>query len=460
MNFDSYIILVLVAFLSGLLSWIFTSNKYTGELNKKIIEKSKLEVSQEESNNKVEEYKAEVKDLRIQVEELNNRLIKSESSLRERDTTVTERERNLENLKEQFETQKNSLKDEFRVLSNNILKENKESLSEKNQEGISALIEPLKEKITSFQQRVNEVHNEQIEGRSKLESQITNLVTLNNNLKGEAGNLAKALKNNKKTLGNWGELQVEKLLEGAGLVKGREYKREDSFRNAENDIRRPDFVIYLPENKHIIIDSKVSLNDYVVSVNAEDDEERESALKSHVQCVSNHIESLAGKNYSNLDGVNSPDFIFMFMPMETAYLAAFEASPDLFSKAYENKIAVVTPNTLLPILRTVASLWNIEKQNLSTKQLALAAEKIYDKLRVFSEKFIKVESQIETVRKSYQDAHNTLTGSRSLINMAEGFKDLGVKVNKSLPAALIEESDSSIELIDQDIKDSTERPGK
>jgi len=460
MNFDSYIILVLVSFLSGLLSWIFTSNKYTGKLNKKIIEKSKLEVSQEDSNNKLEEYKDEVKDLKLQVEEINNRLIESNSSLRERDTTVTERERNLKELKEQFETQKNSLKDEFQVLSNNILKENQESLSVKNQEGISSLIEPLKEKIISFQQRVNEVHNEQTAGRSKLESQITNLVTLNNNLKDEAGNLAKALKNNKKTLGNWGELQVEKLLEGAGLVKGREYKREDSFRNAEHEIRRPDFVIYLPENKHIIIDSKVSLNDYVLSVNAGSDEEREIALKSHVQCVSNHIESLAGKNYSNLDGLNSPDFIFMFMPMETAYLAAFEASPDLFSKAYENKIAVVTPNTLLPILRTVASLWNIDKQNLSTKQLALAAEKIYDKLRVFSEKFIKVESQIETVRKSYQDAHNTLSGSRSLINMAEGFKDLGIKVNKSLPATLIEESDSSLDLIDEGIKGSIERAGK
>ncbi len=241
-------------------------------------------------------------------------------------------------------------------------------------------------------------------------------------------------------MGNWGELQVERLLEDAGLSKGHEYKREDSFKNTDGDARRPDFVLYLPDNKHIIIDSKVSLINYMNSVNAESYEEHQHELNAHVQCVETHIKSLASRNYTSLLGINSPDFVFMFMPIEPAYLAAFEADPSLFNKAYENKIAVVTANTLLPILRTVASLWNIEKQNRNTKVLADEAARMYDKLRVFAEKFLLIESQLNTVSNSYEEAKRTLTGTRGLVPMAEKFKKLGIKVNKNLPIELVGES--------------------
>ena len=241
------------------------------------------------------------------------------------------------------------------------------------------------------------------------------------------------------------------MLEDAGLSKDREYKREDAFKNSDKEIRRPDFVLYLPEDKHIIIDSKVSLGDYNASVNAEDEEESQNYLQQHVKCIRNHISDLADKNYTSLIGINSPDFVFMFMPIETAYLAAFDADRDLFEFAYKKRIAVVTPNTLLPILRTVASLWNVERQNKSTKQIAEAAGKIYDKLRIFCDKFEKVEAQLHTVNKSYDDARKTLTGPRSLISLAEGFKELGVKVNKSLPENMIDESRSEIAQLDSDV---------
>ena len=379
-----------------------------------------------------------------QLRDKNNTL---ESNLHSLNTTITEREDKLTELKAQFEQQKQSLSNEFKSLSQEILKEKQTALITQNKDGINALLEPLQQQIKRFETRVNEVHNEQTKGQTKLETQINHLSQMSSSLKTEADNLAKALKNDKKMQGNWGEIQVERLLEDAGLQKGKEFKREDSFKNIDGDTRRPDFVIYLPENKHIIIDSKVSLNAYVSGVNAQTEEERKQALDQHVANINKHIDTLSSKEYSSLVGMNSPDFVFMFMPIESAYLAAFEHDPSLFTKAYNQKIAIVTPNTLLPILRTIASLWNIEKQNQSTKQLALAAEKIYGKLRIFSEKFIKIESQLTTVAKSYDEARKSLTGPRSLISMAEGFKDLGVKVQKDLPADLVDESKPELNLI-------------
>ena len=244
-------------------------------------------------------------------------------------------------------------------------------------------------------------------------------------------------------------VQVEKLLEFAGLKKDREYGREDNFKDAEGANFRPDFVLYLPEGRHIIVDSKVSLGDYVESVNAEQAEDSQAALARHVACVKQHIRELAAKDYTKLETMKSPDFVFMFMPIETAYLAAFEAEPDLFRQAYEQKIAVVTPNTLLPILRTVASLWQIQKQNQSTVKLADQAGKIHSKLAVFATSFGKVEQQLETAMNTYQAAKGQLVSGRgNLVRLVEGFRELGVKTTKALPAALVEEARSDVELLE------------
>ena len=394
----------------------------------------------------------------------NNNLCNKISSL---ESDLSMRKENLDQLQLQFEENKETLRKEFELISQKIFEEKQQTIEKTNKENVKGfrdkvtiLLGPLQKQLEGFQSRVNEINTEQTRDRSKLETQINNLSKLNESLKNEAENLANALKNDKKLLGNWGELQVERLLEDAGLSKGHEYKREDSFKNTDGDARRPDFVLYLPDNKHIIIDSKVSLINYMNSVNAESYEEHQHELNAHVQCVETHIKSLASRNYTSLLGINSPDFVFMFMPIEPAYLAAFEADPSLFNKAYENKIAVVTANTLLPILRTVASLWNIEKQNQNTKVLADEAARMYDKLRVFAEKFLLIESQLNTVSNSYEEAKRTLTGTRGLVPMAEKFKKLGIKVNKNLPIELVGDSISDAELLHEGTAGSASELGQ
>ena len=363
--------------------------------------------------------------------------------------TLKERTDSLGELKKTFEGQKAALKDEFKALSEKIYAEKQEALEARNRKSVGGLLEPLKEQIDLFRKRVDEVHKNDVELSGGLRQQLESLSKMNQSLQNEAGNLAKALRGEKKTLGNWGEVQVEKLLEFAGLKKDREYGREDNFKDGEGSNFRPDFVLYLPEGRHMIVDSKVSLGDYIYSVNADDRADSEAAMGRHVACVRKHINELSDKDYTKLENMKSPDFVFMFMPIETAYLAAFEADPSLFEEAYSKKIAVVTPNTLLPILRTVASLWQIDKQNQSTLKLADQAGKIHSKLAVFAETFKKVEQQLETALGSYQKAKNQLVDGRgNLVRLVDGFRDLGVKTTKALPADLVEESMSDAELLE------------
>jgi len=259
---------------------------------------------------------------------------------------------------------------------------------------------------------------------------------MNSQLGERAEKLAQALRNDKKQLGNWGEVQLERLLESSGLDKSC-YAREENYKSEDGDNLRPDFVIKLPEEKCLIIDSKVSLNSYVDSVNEEDAEAAELLLRNHISNIRNHIKGLAEKSYDSLKDINSPDFVFMFMPIESAYLAAFEADPRLFDFAYDKKIAVVTPNTLLPILRTVSSLWRIDRQNTSTLALAESATKVHTKLMTFLEKFLKLESQLQTAQKTFDDAKGNLSSGRgNLLNLVTDFENKGVKINKELPPAL------------------------
>ncbi len=382
-------------------------------------------------------------------EEQLETLRKTESEKEVLKAKLGEREASLEKQKKAFDEQRVAMRTEFKSLSEKIFTEKEQSLEARNKKSVTSLLQPLKEQIVGFQKRVNDVHKEQVEGNAGLKLQLEALGKMNAALQDEAGNLAKALRGEKKTLGNWGEVQVEKLLEFAGLQRDREYGREDNFKDDEGDNFRPDFVLYLPEGRHIIIDSKVSLGDYIESVNAEDPVEAEAALHRHVACVRTHIESLAAKDYTKLNGIHSPEFVFMFMPIETAYLAAFDSDPRLFQDAYERSIAVVTPNTLLPILHTVASLWKIEKQNRSTKQLAEVAGKVHSKLAVFAEKFERVEQQFETAMKSYRGARNTLVaGKGNLVRLVEGFRDLGVKTTKRLPQDLVEEASTGLDLLE------------
>ncbi|WP_415915580.1 DNA recombination protein RmuC [Pseudomonas amygdali] len=307
-----------------------------------------------------------------------------------------------------LEDNKVQLKQEFQNLANQIFDSKQQSFSEQSHQGLDTLLKPFKDQLDSFRQRVDQVHSDTVQGQSSMKSELVKLMELNAQITTEASNLTKALKGDKKLQGTWGEQKVEMLLEQAGLRKGFEYHREANFKDDEAGNNRPDFVVNLPEGKHIIIDSKMSLVAYTDYVSAENDEDRTKALSAHVLALKNHINGLSDKKYTDLNGVNSPDFVFLFMPVEPAYLVAAEHSPGVFQAAYEKRIAIITATTLLPVLRVVSNLWSIQRQNSSTLQLASMATKVYDKLRVFVEKMDKLGNQIATVQKSYNESITTL----------------------------------------------------
>jgi len=340
-----------------------------------------------------------------------------------------------------LEEAKIRLGNEFRLLANQIFEEKGKAFSEKNQSSLDEILKPVQSDLKAFRDRIETVHKEDIEARGSLKEQLLNLQSLNKQMNDEARNLTRALKGDKKMQGDWGELILETVLEQSGLRKGKEYKTQGGFRDEGGNLRKPDVILNLPDGKHMVIDSKVSLLAYNEFMNAEDESVRERALAAHVQSIRNHIDDLSSKDYSSLIGLKSPDFVFMFMPIEAAFMAAFQTDEKLFSKAFDRNIVVVTPTTLLATLRTVENIWRYERQNENAKRIADKAGSVYDKLRGFLEDFEKIGSQLATVQKSYDGALNKLThGQGNLVRQAQGFVELGVKVKKQLPKNILDEA--------------------
>ena len=379
---------------------------------------------------------------RIEVERENRS--EAEQSVRELRARLEVQQQHNEKTIKELEDNRETQKQAFHHIASEILEAKGKLFSQQHQERLDTLLKPFKEQLGDFRNKVEQAQQADIEGRAALKQQLETLHSLNQRITDEAGNLARALKGDKKLQGNWGELQVEKILESSGLIKGEEYEREANFKDDEGQNKRPDFVVYLPEGKHLIIDSKVSLVDYMAYVNAEDDGERQSALSRHILSIRNHIKGLGDKDYPNLPGVKTPDFVFMFMPIEPAFIAAFQHDQKLFNDAFEQNIVVVTPTTLLATLRTVANLWTIERQNANARKLADRAGLVYDKLRVFVEKMEKLDTQLTTARNTYDEAMNTLKQGRgNLISQTNEFVALGVRVKKEFSRQTLDTSDLS-----------------
>jgi DNA recombination protein RmuC len=340
-----------------------------------------------------------------------------------------------------LEEAKTRLGNEFKVLANEIFEEKGKTFSEQNRTSLDEILKPVQSELKSFRDRIETVHKEDVEARGSFKEQLLSLQSLNKQMNEEARNLTRALKGDKKMQGDWGELILETVLEQSGLRKGKEYSTQGGFRDDEGNLRKPDVILNLPDGKHMIIDSKVSLVAYNEFMSADDDLVREQILDAHVQAVRTHINDLSNKDYSSLIGLKSPDFVFMFMPIEAAFMAAFQKDEKLFSEAFKRNIVVVTPTTLLATLRTVENIWRYERQNENAKRIADKAGAVYDKLRGFLEDFEKIGSQLKTVQKSYDGALNKLThGQGNLIRQAEGFVELGVKIKKQLPKSILDEA--------------------
>ncbi|MCP5326186.1 MAG: DNA recombination protein RmuC [Oceanospirillaceae bacterium] len=346
---------------------------------------------------------------------------------------------------ELLERNKQQLTQEFENLANKIFEQKNATFNEQSKNNLSALLNPFKDQLEGLRKKVDDVYVSESKDRASLKTQIEELHKLNKQITEEASALTRALRGEKKTQGNWGELVLETVLEKSGLRAGEEFVRESSQQGDEGQRLRPDVIINLPEGKHIIVDAKVSLNDYTDYVNAESDVEREASLKRHVEAIRNHIRRLSDKAYQKLPNLNSPDFVFMFMPVEPAFMLAFQSDEKLFNDAFDQRIVVVTPTTLLATLRTVSSLWSIERQNRHAKLLADQAASVYDRLRIFTEKMEKLGAQINTAHNTYQDAWGSLKEGRgNLVGQAQKFIELGVRVKKELPKSLIGDSELSL----------------
>lgn len=333
------------------------------------------------------------------------------------------------------------LKNQFENLANKIFHERNREFKDQNKISLNEIVKPLKEQLGDFKKKVETVYDSENRDRISLREEIASLRRETATMNREALNLTRALKGDKKIQGNWGEMILEKVLEQSGLRKGIEYETQGAFRDEEKKLYKPDVIVRLPEDKDVVIDSKVSLLAYEHFSSTDNDEERSIALKQHIEAVRNHIKSLSDKDYSSLKGLRSLDFVLLFMPIESAFIEAFQGDEKLFNDAFERKIIVVTPTTLLATLRTIENIWRYERQNENARIIAEKAGTIYDKVRGLVEDLEKLGNQLSTVQKTYDSVMNKLTlGNGNLIRQTSSFVDLGVKVKKNLPKSVTEKA--------------------
>lgn len=337
------------------------------------------------------------------------------------------------------------LSNHFKALAAEILEEKGKSFSESNQTNIGNLLNPLRERMNEFKAKVEEIHAKDLEQQATLKAELAQLKDLNKQITEEAHGLAVALKGQAKMQGNWGELVLGNVLDRAGLCEGKDYRREVSF-DTDEGRRRPDVVLSLPQNKHLVIDAKVSLNAYTRYVNADEPAARELALKEHVVAIADRIAELADRKYFDLPGLNTPEMVFMFIPIESAFVEALRADESLFQRAIERNILVATPTTLLTSLNIVRQLWRFEEQNAHTAALADRAAKVYAKLATFLASMEDVGKQLDKARDSYGKAMSQLVNGRgNLIQQAKDFEKLGVAVKGQLPEHLVEKAALELE---------------
>ena len=328
---------------------------------------------------------------------------------------------------------------EFENLANRIFEEKHQKFNEVSKIGVEALLTPLREQMSDFRKKVEDVYDNENRERASLRTEIQSLKSLNERIGVDALNLTKALKGDSKTRGTWGEIQLERLLEESGLAKGREYDVQASHRNEDGQRFQPDVVIHLPEKKDVVIDSKVSLVAYEHYYTAESDEERLRRLRAHTASLRNHFSGLSAKNYDELIGVNSLDMVIMFVPIEPALLLAFEHEPNLFSEAFNHRILLVSPSTLMATLQIIHNIWRYEYQNRNAQAIATEAGKLHDQFVSFVDALEKVGDQIKRAGESYDTAHKRLTSGRgNLVGRTQNLRILGAKVKKSINSELIE----------------------
>ncbi|CAL2086492.1 DNA recombination protein RmuC homolog [Tenacibaculum sp. 190524A05c] len=423
---------VILGFLVG---YIIQKNKASvlEKNNSSLSERNNLlQESKKESENAISELKDELKFIQTEKESLIKVNTEQDVKLKNLNAKLEDNKKEIEGLQEKFTK-------EFENLANKILDEKSNKFTAQNKENIKNILDPLEKKIKDFEEKVDKTHKESIDYHSALRQQILGLKELNAQMSKETLNLTKALKGDSKTQGNWGELVLERVLEKSGLEKDREYFVQQSFTNDEGKRILPDVVIHLPDNKKMIVDSKVSLTAYEQLVNSEDDSEKERLLKEHTNSLKRHVDQLSEKKYEDIYKIESPDFVLLFVPIEPAFAVALNEDNSLYNKAFEKNIVIVTPTTLLATLRTIDTMWNNEKQQRNAIEIARQAGALYDKFEGLLKDLINIGKKIDATKNDYSLAMNKLVEGRgNLITSVEKLKKMGAKAKKALPESIIE----------------------
>lgn len=351
-------------------------------------------------------------------------------------------ERIIEQERSNSEEKQRELKEQLQLLGKDFVSHGSRLLRSENEQHLGLLLNPLKERLEAFEKEVRNNNKQDIERFSSMEGLVKALSEQHSKMHLTAQNLVDALKGEQKTQGDWGELALERILESSGLEKGREYIVQSSFRNEEGELQRPDVIIQLPENKHLIIDSKVSLKAFESYINEENPEKKKQALSNHIISIKTHIKQLSEKDYTGIRELNSPDFVLMFIPLESSFALAVKEEPTIYQQAWQKRIILVTPSTLLATLKTVENIWKQERQSRNAAEIAEQAGRLYDKFVGFIADIEKIGAKQQEAVKYYNDAFSKLhTGKGNLIRSAEKLRDLGVKTKKKLEDKYLSEED-------------------
>ena len=425
--------------LGGAVSWFAAKSRFNGAIPDNTEElnhlKTSLTLSEERKatlQRELEEMKPELTQERHRSMDLSNRLARIETEYANQQQRLNEQKQEVEKLNEIFAI-------EFKNLANEIFEEKSKKFTDQNKTNIGELLTPLKERLGEFQKKVEDTNLQGEKRGAALEEQLKNLKELNQQITQEAKSLTLALRGDSKTQGGWGEMQLEGILDKAGLQKGVHYFKEKNLKNEEGGNQRLDFIINLPDGKHLVLDSKVSLTAYSKYFDTEDEIEKSGYLKQHLDSLNAHIKGLGDRNYQNLYDINQPDYVMMFVANEPALTMALKEDPNLYERALDRNIVLVSTTTLLATLRTISYIWKQDLQNKNAEEIARQAGALYDKFSAFAEDLTKLGNQLGTVQKTYQDSMRKLTdGTGNLVRRTEKLRELGAKTSKQIDPRLID----------------------
>ncbi|MBN8586006.1 MAG: DNA recombination protein RmuC [Ignavibacteria bacterium] len=434
------IILLISGLLIGALLGYFISKSRQSALISKLSEK---ELNLAEKEKQLNDAGSLTEQQRKKVIELTGELAAAKANNDNLESRLIEQKNDFADLQKKFTA-------EFENLAGKILEDKSRKFTEQNKENLDTILTPLKERIADFEKKVNDVYITETKERAALAEQLKFLHELNKQMSEEANNLTRALKGDTKTQGNWGEYILESILEKSGLVKGREFVIQETIKSDDGSNLRPDVIVNMPDNKSMIIDSKVSLTAYEAYCSAEDKSIKERSLSEHINSIRRHIKGLSPKDYQNLYGLQSLDFVLMFIPIEPAFALAVQNDAALFYDAFEKNIVIVSPSTLLATLRTISSIWKQEKQNRNALEIAKKGGELYDKLSGFVDDLIEVGTRMKRANESYEGAMKKLSEGRgNIISRAENLKLMGAKATKNIDPRIVDRSAEDNENDDQ-----------